>query len=66
MMDKDYEQYGSIQNQMLSPYLLAGAKVTKEISTAQKFEPEGNPHTIVVVVRCRQGTWAREVVTHIG
>jgi hypothetical protein len=43
-------------------YLMAGAKVSKEFSTAHRFRPEGNLHTIVIVVKCREGVRSRDLL----
>jgi hypothetical protein len=42
--------------------LMAGAKVSKEFSTAHRFRPEGNLHTIVIVVKCREGVRSRDLL----
>jgi len=66
IMDKDYEQWGATFNQVLSPYLMTGAKVSKEFSIVHRFRPEGNPHTIVVLVKCREDVRKRERITYLG
>lgn len=66
MMDKDHEQWGGVFNQTLSPYLMTGTKVSRQLSSAHTFKPEGNPHTIVIRVKCREGVLRRKKITYVA
>lgn len=55
MIDKNGVQWGTVSNQILSPYLVAGAKAVKDIEGYHSFLPEGNPYTIVFRVTCDEG-----------
>lgn len=66
MMDKNHEQWGGVFNQTVSPYLMAGTKVSREFSSVHAFKPEGNPHTVVILVRCAEGVLRREKITYVA
>jgi hypothetical protein len=60
IMDKNFEQWSGTYNQILAPYLMAGAKVSKQFSGADRFNLEGNPYTIAILVSCREGAIVRK------
>ena len=63
IMDKNYEQWSASYGD-LTPYLLAHAKVSKEIPPHQNFKP-GEPYTFIIVVYCAQGVGARKKITYL-
>lgn len=64
MIDKNGMQWGTISNQTVSPYLVAGAKIAKDIEGYHSFLPEGNPYTIVFRVTCSEGQIIKQKVTY--
>jgi|YelNatPaOPRAMG01_1025707.scaffolds.fasta_scaffold12869_4 hypothetical protein len=64
IMDKNKEHWGATYNQAISPYLGVGEKVHKEFKIVHRFNPEGNPHTIVILVKCDPDTQVKETITH--
>lgn len=65
MVDKTHEQWGSVRNQVLSPYLPIGVKISQQFSSSHSFKSEGNPHTIFIFVKCREGIVRRKKITYI-
>jgi len=66
MMDRNHEQWGGVHNQIVSPYLMAGTKVSRQFSSTHSFKPEGNPHTIAILVKCEEGVQKRKKVTYVA
>ncbi len=66
MMDKNHEQWGGVHGQTVSPYLMVGTKVSKHLSSSHSFKPEGNPHSIIILVKCREGVLRRKRVTYVA
>jgi hypothetical protein len=65
VMDKDCIQWGIHHNEMLSPFLIAGAKIAKNIRTGS-FKQEGNPHTIIVRVFSKEGATAKHQLSYVA
>lgn len=64
VMDKNSEHWGATYHQVISPYLGVGEKVYKNFKILHRFDQKGNPHTIVIIVRCDEGM-VKEKITHI-
>jgi hypothetical protein len=55
-MGKDMVQFGTLQNQMVAPFLSAGAKVRKNLNMNQYyFDSKGSPYTVIIRLWCREG-----------
>jgi hypothetical protein len=55
VVDKDSVQRGGTFDQVITQYLLAGFKVTKETDVYLSLPPDGNPYTVVFRLVCREG-----------
>lgn len=64
IMDRNKEHWGATYNQVISPYLGVGEKVQKEFKIIHRFNQEGNPHTLVVLVKCEPDTQVKKVISH--
>ncbi len=64
MIDKNGVQWGTISNQIVSPYLVEGAKAVKDIEGYHSFLPEGNPYTIVFRVTCNEGQTDKQKIIY--
>jgi hypothetical protein len=60
MMDKNGVQWGTLTNQTVTPYLVAGTKAVKNIEAYHSFMPEGNPYQIVFRVTCNEKAVAKQ------
>jgi hypothetical protein len=64
MIDKNGVQCGFVSGQIVSTYLVAGAKVLKDIEDYHSFLPEGNPYSIVFRVTCNEGVTSRQKIKY--
>jgi hypothetical protein len=55
IMDKSREQWGCAHNIVLTPYLVIGERISKELHDANILKVEGSPYTIVLRVTCEEG-----------
>ena len=64
MIDKNGVLCASASNQSVSPYLLAGTKVLKDIAAHHSLMPEGNPYSVIFRVTCNEGRTAKQKITY--
>ncbi len=64
VVDKDGVQCGSLESQPVTQVLVSGAKIFKDAEGYHTLLPEGNPHTIVFRVTCREGETARRKIQY--
>ncbi len=64
LIDKNGVQCGYVTGQVISPYLVAGAKVLKDIEGYHTFLPDGNPYTIVFRATCNENAVAKHTITY--
>ncbi len=64
VVNKEGVQCGSLESQPVTQVLVAGAKILKDAEGYHTLLPEGNPHTIVFRVNCREGDIARKKIQY--
>ena len=64
IINKDNEQCATAQNQTISTYLVAGAKSITNIEAYHSLVPEGNPYSIIFLVRCKEETPTKKKIIY--
>lgn len=62
--DKNHFQLGTTVNKSITPYLMAGMKIYKELSSTYMFNREGNPHTILLLVKCQEEVIKKKAISY--
>jgi hypothetical protein len=64
MMDKNGVQWGNLTNQTVTPYLVAGTKIVKDIEVFHSLNPEGNPYQIVFRILCNEKVTTKQKISY--
>jgi hypothetical protein len=54
IIDKNGVQSGAVTNQSIATYLVAGAKVVKDMEGYHSILPDANPHSIIFRATCNE------------
>ncbi len=64
IINKDSIQCGITQNQILSTYLISGAKILADIEAYHSLVPEGNPYSIIFMVKSRDAAIIKKKISY--
>jgi hypothetical protein len=64
LIDKNGFLWGAVSNQLMSSYLPAGTRITKDIEGYHTLSPEGNPHSIIFRVTCNESVIAKQRISY--
>jgi hypothetical protein len=64
MINKDGLQSGSASNQMISSFLVVGARIFKDVEAFHSLVPEGNPYSIVFRVTCQENVSVKKKIAY--
>ena len=64
MINKDGVQCGAASNQTVASFLVAGAKILKDVESFHSLVPEGNPYSIVFRVTCQELVAAKKKIMY--
>ena len=64
VIDKNGVQNSAVLNQAISSYLVAGARIVKDIEGYHSFLPDGNPFLLVFRVTCSERQTAKHEITY--
>jgi hypothetical protein len=64
LIDKGALQRGYVSGQLVSPFLLSGARAAKDVEGYHVLQPEGNPYTVVFRVFCNESAWDKMIIAY--
>ena len=64
IIDKDGVQWAYASDQSVSPYLLAGTKILKDIEVRHGLMPEGNPYSVIFRITCNEGNPVKQKIAY--
>jgi hypothetical protein len=64
IIDKNGVQSGAVTNQSIATYLVAGAKVVKDMEGYHSILPDANPHSIIFRATCPEHIGAKQKITY--
>ncbi len=64
IINKTGTQTAITQNQTLSAYLVAGAKILTDIEAYHSLVPEGNPYSIIFMIKSRETATVKKRITY--
>ncbi len=66
IVNKNGVQWASVSAQLVSPYLLSGTKILKNIEAFHSLVPEENPYSIIFRITCNEDVTIKKKILYNG